>query len=69
VKEGDQMTKQQLSVYESAESLKDILGKLKGRKFKLDCGHHVTLGHNLGNDIAIFNDNKEFKIICTQCSY
>ena len=31
-------------------------------------GHHITFGHNFGNDIKIYN-GKELKIICSQCGY
>ena len=63
------MTKQQKKVYEDTSVLREIIEKLKGRKFKLDCGHHVTFGHNLANSITIYNDNKEPVIICSQCGY
>jgi len=62
------MTNQQKEVYEDTEALKQIIKNLKGRKFKLDCGHHVTFGYFIGNDITIFN-GKTPKIICSQCSY
>jgi len=62
------MTNQQKEVYEDAEALKQIIKNLKGRKFRLDCGHHVTFGYFIGNDITIFN-GKTPKIICSQCSY
>ena len=63
------MTKRQERQYEDTEILRQILLKtLKGRKFKLDCGHHVTFGHNLGNDITIYN-GKRVEIICSQCGY
>ena len=49
--------------------LRDILQRvLVGMKFRLDCGHHVTFGEILGNDVTIRN-GKEFKIICTECWY
>lgn len=51
--------------YEDIQKLKEKLGR---GKYRLDCGHHVTLGHNLGNDIAILN-GKELRIICTLCLY
>ena len=55
--------------YEAPELLRDILQRtLKGMKFRLDCGHHVTFGSNLGNDITIYN-GKEYKIICSQCGH
>ncbi|MBN1903695.1 MAG: hypothetical protein JW927_01220 [Deltaproteobacteria bacterium] len=63
------MTKEQKALYQEANALKDILIKtLSGRKFKLDCGHHITFGHYLGNDITIYN-GKEFKVICSQCGH
>ena len=63
------MTKQQQKEYEDTEILKEILLKtLKGRKFRLDCGHHITFGHSLGNDITIYN-GKALKVICSQCGY
>ena len=63
------MTKEQKNEYQDVEVLKEILSKtVTGRKFRLDCGHHITFGHFLGNDITIYN-GKELKIICSQCGY
>jgi hypothetical protein len=62
------MTKEQESKYEDAEILRDIIMSLRGRKFKLDCGHHTTVGHCLGNNITIINGSKP-KLICSQCGY
>ena len=63
------MTNEQRRQYREPELLKDILVRvLKRKKFKLECGHYVTFGHNLGNNITIYN-GKEFKIICSQCGY
>jgi len=62
------MTVTEKAKYSKVENLKNIIRKLAGKKFQLDCGHHVTFGHYLGNDIAIFN-GKDIKIICTLCSY
>jgi hypothetical protein len=62
------MTKEQKESYEDTGRLREVLKDLKGRKFRLDCGHHVTFGHFLGNDITIYN-GKELKIICSQCGY
>ena len=65
----DDMTKEQARKYEDPEMLRDILKRvLSGRKFMLDCGHHVSLFHNLENDITIIN-GKEFKIICSLCGH
>jgi len=62
------MTKEQKKIYEDTDKLRDLLKRLKGKKFRLDCGHHVTFGHPLGNDITIYNGNR-FKVICSQCGY
>jgi len=62
------MTKEQEKAYQDADKLRDIIKQLKGRKFKLDCGHHVTFGHFLGSDITIQN-GKEPTIICSLCGY
>jgi hypothetical protein len=63
------MTVKEKEKYEDTDSLREMLMKLKGRKFKLDCGHHVTIGHHLGNDLTIYNGSHELKIICSQCGY
>jgi len=63
------MTIEQKSIYQEIDELRQILIKtLDGCKFKLDCGHHITFGCHLGNDITIYN-GKELKIICSQCGY
>jgi hypothetical protein len=63
------MTKEEKSRYSEPEALRDILKRvLSGRKFMLDCGHRVSLFHNLGNDITILN-GKEPKIICSLCGH
>lgn len=62
------MTKEQQERYEDINTLKELLQELRDRKFRLDCGHHVTFGHFLGNDVMIRN-GKEPKIICSFCSY
>lgn len=62
------MTKQERKVYQDTDELRIIIKNLKGMKFRLDCGHHVTFGFFLGNDITIRN-GKEPEIICTLCSY
>jgi hypothetical protein len=63
------MTKEKKSLYHDTDELRDILEQtLKGKKFRLDCGHHITFHQSLGNDITIYN-GKELKIICSQCGY
>ena len=63
------MTRDQKEEYEDTDTLREVFMKLKGRKFRLDCGHYVTFWHNLGNNITVYNDNKKPKIICAQCGY
>jgi hypothetical protein len=63
------MTKEEKSRYSEPEALRDILKRvLSGRKFRLDCGHFVSFGHFLGNDITIIN-GKNPKIICSLCGH
>ena len=63
------MTKEEKERYDGPELLRDILQRtLAGRNFRLDCGHYVSFGHFLGNDITIIN-GKEFKIICSLCGH
>ena len=62
------MTREQKQAYEEPEALRAILQSLSGRKFRLDCGHHITFGEILGNDLTIRN-GKDFKVICALCGY
>ena len=62
------MTKKQEASYQDTDVLREILAMLKGKKFRLDCDHHITFNHSLGNDITIYN-GKKLKIICSQCGY
>ena len=62
------MTKEEKEKYEDVNNLKKELEKLRGRKFRLDCGHHTTIGHHMASNITIYN-GKQFRIICTLCSY
>ena len=63
------MTKEQRNKYQEPELLREILNRmLRGKKFTLDCGHHVTFNHNFGNDITIRN-GKRLEIICSLCGY
>lgn len=60
------MSKDQKKKYDPIYKLHEVLQDLKGKKFVLDCGHHVTFGHNLANDMVILNGSLP-RIICTQC--
>jgi len=62
------MTRVEKNQYKDTEALREVLAGLKGRKFRLDCGHHITFGCFLGNDLTIIN-GKELKIICSLCGY
>ena len=62
------MTREQKQAYEEPEALRAILQSLSGRKFRLDCGHHITFGEVLGNDLTIRN-GKKFEVICALCGY
>ena len=63
------MTRKRIKQYRQPEALRDILERvLSGKKFRLHCGHHVSFGEMLSNDVMIRN-GKKFKIICTQCGY
>lgn len=63
------MTHKQKQRYQGPEVLREILYReLHGKKFALDCGHHITFGESLGNDLTVRN-GKEFKVICAVCGY
>lgn len=62
------MTEEQKEIYEDTDKLRELLKLLNGKKFILDCGHHITFAHPLGNDITIYNGSN-YKIICSQCGY
>ncbi|MFH2001963.1 MAG: hypothetical protein ABIK28_19965 [Planctomycetota bacterium] len=63
------MTREKMKLYGDPEELREILQRvLRGRKFRLDCGHHITFNHNLGSDITIRN-GKRLKVVCSQCGY
>ncbi len=62
------MTLTQRLKYSNVDLLRLYLNSLKKRKYRLDCGHHVTFGYYLGNDIMIMN-GKELRLICSHCYY
>ena len=65
------MTLSEKAKYRNCDELKEIFKQLKGRKFKLDCGHHTTLLHNLANDIVVYHSSSagSVRIECTLCSH
>jgi hypothetical protein len=63
------MTRAEKAKYSEPEALKDILRRtLYKKKFRLECGHFITFGEVLGNDLIIRN-GKDFTVICSQCGY
>lgn len=63
------MNKEQKRQYQGPEALREILYReLHGKKFTLQCGHHITFGQVLGNDLTVRN-GKDLKVICAQCGY
>ena len=61
------MTQEQKAKYNTPDDLRAFLKSLKGMKFQLDCGHHVTFGHHMANDITIRHSYD--RIVCSQCGY
>ena len=63
------MTRKQKEQYRSPEELRALLWQtLAGKKYFLDCGHAITFGQYLGNDLTVRN-GKNFTVICAQCGY
>jgi hypothetical protein len=62
------MTKQEREIYQDTKELRKVIENLRGMKFRLDCGHHVTFGFFLGNDVTVLN-GKRPRIICSECGY
>ena len=62
------MTKQEKQQYRPTDELRKILETLDKEKFRLDCGHHITFGETLGNDLTVRN-GKVLHITCAQCGY
>ena len=63
------MIRRQKEQYRPVEELRAVLEGLTHKKFKLGCGHLITINHNLGNSMIIYNDRKKLTIICTMCGY
>lgn len=63
------MNQEQKRQYQGPDVLKEILHReLYGKKFVLQCGHHITFGEMLGNDLTVKN-GKDFRVICAECGY
>jgi hypothetical protein len=63
-----EMKQQEKERYRDVEELRRFLKSLKGKKFRLDCGHKITFCHHLGNNLTVLN-GKEPRIICSLCGY
>jgi len=42
------MTRLEKKQYQDTEALREALLRLKGKRFRLDCGHHITFGISSG---------------------
>ena len=62
------MTNKQKQQYRPTDELRKLLEILAHKKFVLDCGHHITFGEFLGNNLTIYN-GKRLQIICAECGY
>ncbi|MFC1895417.1 hypothetical protein ACFL0Q_01980 [Thermodesulfobacteriota bacterium] len=62
------MTRTDKKKYQDTDKLRRLLSRLEGKKFRLDCGRHITFCHFLGNDITIVN-GKRLQIICSLCGH
>ena len=60
------MTHEEKNNYRQSRELRRLVKTLQGMKFRLDCGHHVTFGYYLGNDLIIRN-GKTPLITCLEC--
>ncbi len=52
------MNLEDINKYEETERLREIIEELRDKKYMLDCGHYVKFGHNLGNNIIIYNGRR-----------
>ena len=62
------MNKPAKGVYEDPNILRVLINRFKYRKFILDCGHKVTFGYHLGNDVTVIN-GKDPGVICSLCGH
>ena len=66
------MTKEQKKEYETADALREIFGALKGRKFRLDCGHYaesIVMQRKASLNFQFFNHFNQVGFSCTfSCS-
>ena len=60
------MTRYQKLEYQEPDELRKFFNQLQGKKFSLDCGHHITFGFFLGNNIIIRN-GKTPEIVRMEC--
>jgi hypothetical protein len=60
------MTRHQNLEYQEPAELHRLIDRIRGKKYILDCGHHVTFGYFLGNDIIIRN-GKTPEVVCMEC--
>jgi len=54
-------------IYQDSSALRALLS---GQRFKLDCGHHVTFGHNFANTVIIHSEGgRKINTLCHSCGY
>ena len=52
------------------QTTEDLARLISGLKFKLDCGHHCTIGHNFSNTLIIHSlGGGKIKTLCHDCGY
>ena len=48
----------------------EALRVLVGKQLRLDCGHRVTLGHNLANTLIVYSQGGgKLNTSCHECGY
>lgn len=55
---------------EELTAASEALGVLVGKRMRLDCGHRVTLGHNLANTMIVRSEGGgKLSTECHECGY
>ena len=59
--------KQKHEWYATPDDLRTaITGVMKGKRYRLDCGHYIKLGESKTN-MVVLNNGKEPVFVCTAC--
>ncbi|NTV13459.1 MAG: hypothetical protein HGA96_05950 [Desulfobulbaceae bacterium] len=65
------MTKQKRQSYAESGALQELLHQaLVGKRFTLQCGHRVSVGHQFSNTIVIRGNgkNQPLTLLCADCA-